>query len=128
MHYIGTIVGLLAALWVYHDAKKFGHTALSATMWAVGTFMLLIVVLPLYLFLGRKQVMKKAAQDDVIDIEGQVVVNTISCPMCGRNIPEDSQRCPFCDFSIIRTCSKCGAEVGREHTICPHCSTTLDNK
>lgn len=45
------VISLAVSLWVYSDAKKRGA---SATAWAVGTFLLLIVFLPLYLIVRPK--------------------------------------------------------------------------
>lgn len=51
----GTIIGLAAgitgALWTYRDASTRGRG--NPTLWAVGVFFFLIILLPIYLFTRR---------------------------------------------------------------------------
>lgn len=129
MHLIGTILGLFAAWWIYNDAKKLGHSNAVSIIWAVAAFLFLIIAVPLYLLFGRKPAMKTSQkQDGVIDIEGEVIINAINCPMCGRKIEDTHKVCPFCGFSIKRTCPNCGMEVDREQAACPSCRTAIDSK
>jgi hypothetical protein len=49
---ISIIVGAVAAYWVYNDAKK---RPMNPTVWAIGTFLICIVFLPLYLILRKPE-------------------------------------------------------------------------
>ena len=51
---IGIVVGVIAAIWVYSDAKKRGMNAIG---WAIGTFLVCIVFLPLYLIIRKPVLM-----------------------------------------------------------------------
>ena len=48
---IAFIVLILISLWVYKDAEKRGY---NAAAWALSTFVLLIIMLPLYLIMRSK--------------------------------------------------------------------------
>lgn len=43
---------ILISIWVHKDAERRGN---SATAWALGTFLLVIVVLPLYLIMRNEK-------------------------------------------------------------------------
>lgn len=43
---------ILISLWVYQDAERRGN---NATTWALGTFLLVIIVLPLYLLMRNEE-------------------------------------------------------------------------
>jgi len=93
------LIGLLVAFFVYNDAKKRGHGAITAIFWAIGSGVVpfAYVILPLYLLLGRKA--KERDQyynDDVIDIEATVVEQTVSCTRCGSDVKEGLLACPYC--------------------------------
>jgi 4-amino-4-deoxy-L-arabinose transferase-like glycosyltransferase len=47
---IGFALAAAAAYWVYQDAKD---RNMNEVLWAVGTFLLLIIVLPLYLIMRK---------------------------------------------------------------------------
>ena len=47
---IGVIVDLAIAIWVYTDAQRRGMNAIG---WAIGTFLVCIVFLPLYLIMRK---------------------------------------------------------------------------
>jgi len=51
---IGVILDLAIAIWVYTDAQRRG---MNAILWAIGTFLLCIVFLPLYL-ITRKPIIR----------------------------------------------------------------------
>ena len=95
------IIRILAALFVYNHAKKRGHGALTALLWAVGSGVVPYVILPLYLLLGRKiKVQNQYDNKDVIDIEATVVEERISCTHCGNQVKEDFLVCPYCQAPI----------------------------
>ncbi len=43
---------ILVSLWVHKDAEKRGN---NATVWAIGTLLMLIIVLPLYLIMRNEK-------------------------------------------------------------------------
>ncbi len=47
---IGLLIAAAIAFWVYTDAKK---RPMNAVLWAIGTFLLCIVFLPLYLIMRK---------------------------------------------------------------------------
>jgi hypothetical protein len=47
---IGLVIAAAIAFWVYNDAKK---RPMNAILWAIGTFLVCIVFLPLYLILRK---------------------------------------------------------------------------
>ena len=49
---IGLVIAGAIAFWVYTDAKK---RPMNAVLWAVGTFLLCIVFLPLYLIMRKPE-------------------------------------------------------------------------
>jgi len=53
MHFsylIGYVIAALIAYWVYKDAGKRGMNALG---WAIGTFVVCVIVFPLYLIMRK---------------------------------------------------------------------------
>ncbi len=124
----GLLVAALAAYWVYNDAKGRGQATGTALLWSVGTLAALVVFLPLYLLLGRKQPVKPRRNDDIIDIEAIPVEELIKCPMCASNVKDDFKACPYCGFSLKPACTACGKELKREWRLCPYCQTPTDVK
>ena len=51
---IGLAIAIAIASWVYKDAEKRGMGT-NAYLWAIGTFLFCIVVLPIYLIVRNKQ-------------------------------------------------------------------------
>lgn len=101
MAMISMLIGLLTAFFVYNDAKKRGHGALTAILWSIGSVIMPYVILPLYLLLGRKTKEQNQYYDnDVIDIEATVVEETTNCIRCGNKVKEDSLVCPYCQEPI----------------------------
>ena len=48
MHFIiAMLIPMLAAFWVFIDAKEKGRSEGQALLWAIGTFMALIIFLPI---------------------------------------------------------------------------------
>lgn len=56
MRFIVYLILVAIAAWVYSDAVKRGKSSIEAVLWAVGTFLLLIVVLPVWLIVRPKLV------------------------------------------------------------------------
>jgi len=119
----GLVIAFIAAIWVYSDARGRGYASLPAILWSLGTFLLLIVVLPLYLLIGRRQqpAAPRRRESPIIDVEASVVEDMINCPMCGRQVKEDFNVCPYCGYSLRPKCASCGSEVRREWQTCPNC-------
>ncbi|EAX47751.1 conserved hypothetical protein [Thermosinus carboxydivorans Nor1] len=121
---ISFIIGFIAAYWVYNDARSRGHELGTALLWSLGTLAMLIVFLPLYLLIGRKQAMKNTKrQEPVIDVEATPVNDQIHCPMCGAKVKEDYKVCPYCGYTLKPKCEACGRELSREWRTCPYCQT-----
>ena len=84
MAIIGFAIAAFAAYWVYNDAKGRGRGDGVAIGWAIGTFLLLIVFLPLYLIFGRQSDGQRRVEK-AIDIE-VVPVEEENCAMCGGKV------------------------------------------
>nr|WP_092075038.1 zinc ribbon domain-containing protein [Dendrosporobacter quercicolus]NSL50003.1 zinc ribbon domain-containing protein [Dendrosporobacter quercicolus DSM 1736]SDN28283.1 hypothetical protein SAMN04488502_11651 [Dendrosporobacter quercicolus] len=129
---LSLLIPLLAGIWVYNDAKKRGHTTTMVLLWAAGTIAMLIVFLPLYLILGRRQPVVKPQRDNAektIDVEATVVVEeTVCCPMCASKVKTDYKLCPYCGHTMQPKCEFCGCELKREWKNCPNCQQPAVSK
>jgi len=128
---ISLLIPILAGCWVYNDAKTRGQTTKSAFLWAAGTVAMLIVFLPLYLIIGRRQQqpMRPRQNDEkTIDVEATVVEETVACPMCASKVKEDYKICPYCGYTLTPKCEICGQELKREWKNCPNCNTAASQK
>jgi len=102
---------------VYKDAKSRGEEI--ALVWAIGTALLLIVVLPLYYF----QVVRKKP----ITSELKAPVSTKICPNCRGDLtsyPSDIRHCPYCGNvlpSYRKHCVYCGSGMPSVGIFCPNC-------
>lgn len=76
------------AAWVYSDAKKRGRSD-SAVGWAIGTFLLLIIVLPAWLITRPKA-----------PEEGATIGKPILCIHCGKYCDGNPTFCPNCGHEI----------------------------
>lgn len=126
MGMIGFLLAAFAAYWVYTDAKEHGYGSGAAAGWAIGTFLLLIVFLPVYLIFGRRGRLKYRQEQndpDIIDVTGTVVEDTFPCKMCGGKVKEEFSVCPYCGFSLRPKCKSCEREMERSWTTCPYCQT-----
>lgn len=129
----GFIISFVAAYWVYYDARGRGHDLGTAMLWSLGTLAALVIFLPLYLLLGRKQPpMSKTGrsrrEEIIIDVEAAPVEETMHCPMCGGKVKEDYKACPFCSFTLKPQCGSCGRELNREWRTCPYCQAPATHK
>lgn len=125
---LSLVIGAIAAYWVYNDARGRGHEMTTALLWSVGTLAALVIFLPLYLLLGRKQPLKPQRHTEVIDVEAIPVEETFTCQMCASKVKDDFKVCPYCGFTLKPTCTSCGKELNREWRICPYCQTTTAAK
>lgn len=129
----GFIISFVAAYWVYYDARGRGHELGTAMLWSLGTLAALIIFLPLYLLLGRKQPPmdrngRSRREEIIIDVEAAPVEETMHCPMCGGKVKEDYKACPFCSFTLKPQCGSCGRELNREWRTCPYCQAPATHK
>ncbi|TLM69246.1 MAG: hypothetical protein FDZ69_00300 [Deltaproteobacteria bacterium] len=83
--FIGFLVALCLAFWVFSDAKARGKTTGGAFLWFLGTLLLLIVFLPLWLFIRPKKT------HEVI-----VVGKPTLCVHCGKYYEGTPTFCPNC--------------------------------
>lgn len=122
------LIGVIAAYWVYNDARGRGHELGTRLLWSVGTIFAIYIFLPLYLLFGRKPAMKPYRNQEIIDIEALPIEETVKCPMCAGRVKEEFKHCPYCGFSLKPACSSCGKELNREWRVCPYCQTSADAK
>lgn len=125
---IGFLIAILAAYWVFSDSRKHGHESTTALLWAAGTFLMMIVFLPLYLIFGRKPKITTSRGDTVIDIDAVPVEETMYCPMCASKVKEDFKTCPYCSHTLKPKCENCGKELKREWKTCPYCEAPAGPK
>ena len=85
MAWLGLVISLIIAGWVYRDAKKRGSN--SPLLWSVGVFLLWIVFLPLYFYTRPKAKL---------------------CPFCGKYYDNQPSFCPNCGASLKDVNSKEG--------------------
>lgn len=85
IRFLGFLVAVTLAFWVYHDAKRRGKTPGKALAWAAGVLVLWIVFFPLWLFTRPKQHAEEGAF-------GQMR----ACPGCGGYVDREASFCPRC--------------------------------
>ena len=90
---IGLLAALLAAAWVYTDARalaerdvRVGGTNWKPIGWAAATFLVLILFLPMYLYQRSKAL--------------QVTVPASLCADCGAGLPPNAAYCPRCGNQV----------------------------
>ena len=57
----------------------------------------------------------------------------IKCPVCGREISDQSKQCVHCGFVLVRTntqkiCRECGHVLSENDTICRNCGCPVDTE
>jgi len=91
MHFlVAILIPILAAVWVFMDARQKGRTEGQALLWAFGTFMALIIFLPLWLFVRWQEGQTKHSKHVQV------------CPYCHysfKNI-ERARYCPNCGQAL----------------------------
>lgn len=92
---IPSLIALLVGFWVFWDAKARGRPDSKAILWGMGTFLMMLVVLPLWLFYFRGK--------EYSDSENRNFIGSISrCSSCGGSfkfIP-NAKYCPFCGKAL----------------------------
>jgi hypothetical protein len=109
--WIGVLIALAVAIWVNNDARSRG---INGIPWAIVTFLIMIVGLPLYL---------------LVRPNGRL----IPCPRCGRKMLIYLSECPHCGTGRVsrqgertrRKCSFCGRIIEPEWLVCPYCGTKV---
>lgn len=89
--FIGFLVALAAAVWVFSDAKARGVSGGKAIVWSLATFFLLIVFLPLWLIMRPKS-------EVGVTIEGK----PSACAHCGKYYEGTPAYCPNCGGQVLR--------------------------
>lgn len=84
MDFIAFIVLAFGSYWVFADVKKHGGTTVTGLAWATGVFFIFIIVLPLWLFWGRKKA------------SGNVITTSIFCRYCGAQSEMNGSFCTRC--------------------------------
>lgn len=90
MEIIGLFIAFLIAAWVFSDAKSRGKSSGSAFLWCLGTFLLLIIFLPLWFFLRPKK------ESEIVIIADKPKL----CLDCGKYYEGLPTFCPNCGQAI----------------------------
>ena len=90
MELIGILIALSAGIWVGLDAGKRGYSTAACWGWGIGTSLLLIVVLPIYL-LSRPKLTAEIGRGPQLCVHcGKYYEECPSfCPNCGANLRKD---------------------------------------
>ena len=89
IRYIGLLIPIALAFWVYHDAKKRGKTPGKSLAWATGVLLLWIVFLPLWLLTRPQEVLGEG-----------VFEHMRVCPSCGGYMDREASFCPHCGHRL----------------------------
>lgn len=113
---VASIIAAAVGLWVYNDARLRG---INGVPWALLTFLVLIVGLPLYLYYRPKGKLE-------------------DCPLCGKKKLSTLTVCPVCNNSSQplnifakpedavtprdkKVCNSCGCIIDSDWNFCPYC-------
>ncbi|MGA1865478.1 MAG: hypothetical protein ACMUHX_10485 [bacterium] len=113
MHFlIAMLIPMLAAFWVFMDAKEKGRSEGQALLWAFGTFMALIIFLPLWLFVRWQSDQKKHSLQVCPSCHGsfKLIPKARYCPFCGYSLDHVDRRSQTIDIE----CKKDEKEETRE--------------
>ncbi|MGA1843275.1 MAG: hypothetical protein ACMUIS_01790 [bacterium] len=85
---LAILIPALAAFWVFIDARDKGRSEGQALLWAFGTFMAMIIFLPLWLFIRWQTSQQK---------------NVHTCQACRRSFREipGARYCPYCGHPLF---------------------------
>lgn len=87
--FIGFLVALAVAFWVFSDARARGKSTGGAFLWFLGTLLLLIVFLPLWLILRPKK-----------EFAFKVIDKPTLCIHCGKYYEGAPAFCPNCGGKV----------------------------
>jgi hypothetical protein len=125
---VGLLIDAAIAFWVYNDAKK---RPMNAIVWAIGTFLVCIVFLPLYLIL-RKPVIGSTGMPGVspqpmplpptytpppqqgLQQPPQYTPPAYTPPPPASASPKQGKFCPSCGApheGTVKFCPNCGASL-----------------
>jgi hypothetical protein len=126
------IIGLIAAVWVFGDARKHNYNFLMSLLWAGGTAAFIPIFLPLYILIGRRRIIMpkeepRQIKDSIIEGEAEFIGEEIICPMCAKSVRKDYKHCPHCGFSLHLKC-ECGCDLERTWKVCPECGKPTERK
>jgi type II secretory ATPase GspE/PulE/Tfp pilus assembly ATPase PilB-like protein len=62
--------------------------------------------------------------DELFRVIEIVADETFPCPKCGSMVNREFKSCPYCAFTLRKTCQACGQDLNPEWTLCPYCSTS----
>jgi hypothetical protein len=94
---IGLVIAAAIAFYVYQDAKKRGMNAIG---WAIGTFLLCIIFLPVYLIM-RKPVIVGGPPTPPYTPPGVTAAGARFCSSCGASVPAGTGFCPQCGTKVV---------------------------
>jgi len=92
IRYLGLLIAIALAFWVYHDAKRRGKTPGKALAWAAGVLFLWIVFFPLWLLTRPKRVVGEVGERDF--------EHMAACPNCGGYVDRGASFCPHCGHRL----------------------------
>ena len=87
--FIGFLVALGIAFWVYSDARSRGLSAGKALLWFLGTLFLLIIFLPFWLI-------TRPDKNNDVTAGGKPTL----CPHCGKYYDGTPNYCPNCGRQV----------------------------
>jgi type II secretory ATPase GspE/PulE/Tfp pilus assembly ATPase PilB-like protein len=61
--------------------------------------------------------------DELFRVIEIVADETFPCPKCGSMVNREFKSCPYCAFTLRKTCQACGQDLNQEWALCPYCST-----
>lgn len=107
MHTIAMLIPLLVGVWVFLDAKSRGKDLSGAMLWGFGTFLLLIIVLPLWLLLrppqGEASSSYNYSREKAQNFHSQGP--KLFCTQCQKAIEglDGALFCPYCGQRLSHT-------------------------
>lgn len=94
MEFLGIFLAFLIGLWVAGDAERRGKSKPAAFFWFLGTWLLLIIFLPIWL-LSRPRLAEEAAPVRLVSAPRL-------CMHCGKYYESEPRHCPNCGHSVVQ--------------------------
>jgi CheY-like chemotaxis protein len=63
--------------------------------------------------------------DELFRVIEIVADESFPCPKCGSVVNREFKSCPYCAFTLRKTCQACGQDLNQEGALCPYCSTAM---